>query len=137
MLDVALDEKSTETAKKSLEVARVYDIYEQHKRENGLVDFSDLISRTIELLRECPEVRDSIRKQKTHILVDEYQDMNRASAMMLKELVTPGNGPWVVGDVRQSIYRFRGASPINMSMFADDFPGACLLYTSPSPRDRG
>ncbi|MEL7496553.1 MAG: ATP-dependent helicase [Planctomycetota bacterium] len=137
MLDAAHDEKSTEMAEKSLEVARVYDIFEQHKRENGLVDFSDLISRTVELLRDFPQVRDSIRKQKTHILVDEYQDMNRASAMMLKELVTPGNGPWVVGDVRQSIYRFRGASPINMSLFAQDFPGAETTDLSVNYRSGG
>jgi superfamily I DNA/RNA helicase len=50
--------------------------------------------------------------------------MNTASAALLKQLADPAAGPWVVGDVRQSIYRFRGASPLNMSRFADAFPGA-------------
>ena len=61
---------------------------------------------------------------KRHILVDEYQDMNRASGVLLKELVQPGQGPWVVVDLRQAIYRVRGASPLNLSRVSDDFPGA-------------
>lgn len=50
--------------------------------------------------------------------------MNRASGRFLAELVEPARGPWVVGDVRQSIYQFRGASPLNMTRFAAEFPGA-------------
>ena len=108
----------------ALEVAHIYEAYEQVLREKGAVDFGDLISRPVELLRSKPEVRDALRARYQHVLVDEYQDMNRASAVFLQELVTPGQGPWVVGDVRQSIYRFRGASPRNLSKFPSDFPGA-------------
>jgi superfamily I DNA/RNA helicase len=118
------DEDEREEGSKALEVARTYDLYEKRLRANDLVDFGDLIARPIELFREKPSVRDSVRLLRPHVLVDEYQDMNRASALLLKDLVVPGNGPWVVGDVRQSIYRFRGASPTNMSSFGDDFPGA-------------
>ena len=118
------DEKAIEAAERALEVARVYAIYDRTLRARGLVDFGDLIARTVELLRTQPDIRDAVRAEKRHILVDEYQDMNRASGILLRELVEPGHGPWVVGDVRQSIYRFRGASPLNMSRFAEDFPGA-------------
>jgi ATP-dependent exoDNAse (exonuclease V) beta subunit len=57
-------------------------------------------------------------------LVDEYQDVNRASVRLLKAIVGDGRNLWVVGDARQSIYRFRGASATNMAQFAVDFPGA-------------
>jgi DNA helicase II / ATP-dependent DNA helicase PcrA len=50
--------------------------------------------------------------------------VNHASGELLRELIEPGQGPWVVGDVKQSIYRFRGASPLNMSRFESRFPGA-------------
>jgi DNA helicase II / ATP-dependent DNA helicase PcrA len=61
-----------------------------------------------------------------HVLVDEYQDVNRASGLLLKELAGCGEGLWVVGDERQAIYRFRGAAPANMRLFASDFPGAAV-----------
>lgn len=106
------------------EVARVYAVYDQALRNRGYVDFGDLVARPVELLRAHPDIRIAVRAEKRHVLVDEYQDMNRASAMLLQELVEPGQGPWVVGDVRQAIYRFRGALPLNMTRFSADFPGA-------------
>jgi DNA helicase II / ATP-dependent DNA helicase PcrA len=58
-----------------------------------------------------------------HILVDEYQDVNRACGRLLKAIAGDGKRLWVVGDARQSIYRFRGASSANMALFAQDYPG--------------
>src|SRR5205814_2294233 len=55
---------------------------------------------------------------------DEYQDVNRASGWLLREIAGAGSGLWVVGDVRQAIYRWRGAAPSNMRLFMEDFPGA-------------
>ncbi len=124
MSDEATDDDSQAAAERAIEVARVYAVYEATLRERGWVDFGDLVTLPIKLLREQPEIRDAVRNDKRHILVDEYQDMNRASGLFLKELCTPGHGPWVVGDVRQSIYRFRGASPLNMAHFSREFPGA-------------
>jgi superfamily I DNA/RNA helicase len=120
----AVSETEREAREKALEVAHAYDVYERAKRARGFVDFGDLIARPVELFRMRPDIRDAVRTERRHVLVDEYQDMNRASGLLLKELVEPGCGPWVVGDVKQSIYRFRGASPVNMVRFADDFPGA-------------
>jgi superfamily I DNA/RNA helicase len=137
MLDTAKDPKAIEAAERALEVARAYAVYDRTLRARGLVDFGDLIARSVELLRAHPEIRAAVRAERRHILVDEYQDMNRASGILLKELVEPGRGPWVVGDVRQAIYRFRGASPLNMSRFADDFPGAKTTDLSINYRSGG
>jgi len=113
-----------EARDKALEAAQIYAVYQKALETRGWVDFGDLIARSVELLKNHADVAAEIRQTYRHILVDEYQDMNKASAALLKQLADPAVGPWVVGDVRQSIYRFRGASPHNMSRFADAFPGA-------------
>jgi DNA helicase-2/ATP-dependent DNA helicase PcrA len=113
-----------EAKDKALEAAHIYAVYQKALETRGWVDFGDLIARSVELLKSHANVAAEIRQTYRHILVDEYQDMNTASAALLKQLADPAAGPWVVGDVRQSIYRFRGASPLNMSRFAEAFPGA-------------
>lgn len=126
-----------EAGQKALEVAHAYQIYEKALHAKGSVDFGDLIARPVELLRSHPEIRDQIRLERKHVLVDEYQDMNRASGVLLGELVEPTRGPWVVGDVKQSIYRFRGASPSNMARFPNDFPGTKTNYLGINYRSGG
>ena len=68
----------------------------------------------------------TVRLRHRHVLVDEYQDVNRASVELVKALTGDGKNLWVVGDARQSIYRFRGASASNMAAFADDFPNCAF-----------
>lgn len=126
MRERADSEKEIIGAEKALEVARVYTWYQQQLQGRGQLDFGDLIARSIDLLRENVGVRASLRRQYQHVLVDEYQDVNRASGLLLRELAGDGAGLWVVGDARQAIYRFRGASPINMTRFGRDFPGAVV-----------
>jgi superfamily I DNA/RNA helicase/Zn-dependent peptidase ImmA (M78 family) len=126
MRERADSEKEIVRAEKALEVARVYTWYQAQLQTRGQVDFGDLIARSIDLLRANPGVRASLRRQYRHVLADEYQDVNRASGLLLRELAGDGAGLWVVGDARQAIYRFRGASPINMSRFGRDFPGAAV-----------
>ncbi|MDX1931312.1 MAG: ATP-dependent helicase [Capsulimonadales bacterium] len=104
------------------DVARVYAFYERILRDKGAMDYSDLICRTLRLLEENEEVRTAERAQWHHILVDEYQDVNRAGARLVQLLAGDGDGLWCVGDVRQSIYQFRGASPANVAQFRNDFP---------------
>ncbi len=117
------DEERQIAAEKAIEVSAVYETYEKILRDKQLVDFADLINRSIELLRAHPEALTELRQKYTHILVDEYQDVNRASAVFLKLIAADGKNLWVVGDARQSIYRFRGASPQNIREFERDFPG--------------
>ena len=117
------DEDAIEAAEKCLEIAAVYELYEKAKTERQAVDFGDLIMLPQAHLEERA-VRAAERLRHRHVLVDEYQDVNRASVRLVKALAGDGKNLWVVGDARQSIYRFRGASSANMAAFADDFPGA-------------
>ena len=122
MAETARTEDDQLKAAKAEEVASVYRHYDDRMRGQGIVDFADLINRPVEILRAHPEVRDELRGQYQHLLVDEYQDVNRASALLVKQLAGEGERLWVVGDTRQSIYRFRGAAPINTRDFEKDYP---------------
>ncbi len=126
MLAEATTEQETLAAEKALEIARVYAFYQEYLETEGMLDFGDLIVRSVQLLRQHPEVRHLLRSTYEHVLVDEYQDVNRASGLLLKELAGDGKGLWAVGDVRQAIYRFRGASPSNVRLFLEDFPDAAV-----------
>ena len=124
MLDSAVSAEDRTTAEKCLEVARVFEIYEHALRERGAVDFGDLIMRPALLLESDPALAQTTRLRHRHLLVDEYQDVNRASARLLKAVAGDGKRFWVVGDARQSIYRFRGASATSMVSFSTDYDGA-------------
>ncbi|QTI78334.1 UvrD-helicase domain-containing protein [Roseomonas marmotae] len=125
MRAAAVDPGAIEAAERCREVATVYRRYEELKKAAGTVDFGDLVSLPVTLLDEMPSVADRIRGAYTNVLVDEYQDVNRSSVRLLQHLTEGGRGLWAVGDGRQAIYRFRGASSYNMARFAsDDFPGA-------------
>ncbi len=124
MLVKAQDEDARTQAEKCLEVSTVYRIYERLLKEKDAVDFGDLVKLPVELVESSEEVRTALSKRHKHILVDEYQDVNRASVRLIKAIAGAGENLWVVGDSRQSIYRFRGASSTNMKRFSVDFPGA-------------
>lgn len=117
----SLDER--EAAEKVLEVARVYATYETLKRKRNCVDFGDLVWLPVKLLEENAGIREYFSGLYSHVLVDEYQDVNRSSIRLLTALRGTGENLWVVGDAKQSIYRFRGASSFNVSRFGGtDFP---------------
>jgi superfamily I DNA/RNA helicase len=116
------DADETRKAECAAEVARVYHFYQNHLERNGLLDFGDLIFRTVRLLREQEAVRAELQAQYLHVLVDEYQDVNRACGVLLGLLANRGEGLWVVGDTRQAIYRWRGAAPAQVRYFIKDFP---------------
>lgn len=111
----------------SAEFLELYAHYEETKAAAGLLDFGDLIMGPIRVLKQNPELTAALRQQYRWILVDEYQDVGRSVAQLLKVLGGPENPPWVVGDARQAIYRFRGAAPENVTQFGDDFPGARVV----------
>ncbi|MDP3849623.1 MAG: UvrD-helicase domain-containing protein [Luteolibacter sp.] len=113
-----------EAAEKALEVSRVYAAYEKLKRKAGCIDFGDLVSLPVRLLESVPSIREHFRNLYEHVLVDEYQDVNRSSIRLLSTLRRNGENLWAVGDVKQSIYRFRGASSFNLPRFGvADFVG--------------
>jgi superfamily I DNA/RNA helicase len=127
MLDAAgADEDAREAAEKALEVAEIYRLYDAALRSRRAVDFGDLIMRPSRLLDSDAGVLTTLRLRHRHLLVDEYQDINRASARLVQAIADDGARLWVVGDARQSIYRFRGASAANMAAFGTDYPGAVV-----------
>lgn len=116
------DEDAQELAARTLEIAAIYEIYEQLLQETDSVDFGDLVSLAIYVIETNADAKNYIAKYK-HVLVDEYQDVNLASARLLQAIHNAGALPWVVADQRQSIYRFRGAEPTNVERFPSEFNG--------------
>jgi DNA helicase II / ATP-dependent DNA helicase PcrA len=123
MLAEAQDDAARETAEKCCEIAEVYDRYDEVLRQRDAVDFGDLIMRPTLLLESDEALRAQLAERHRNVLVDEYQDVNRASGRLLKALAGNAERLWVVGDARQSIYRFRGASPSNLLLFNAEFGG--------------
>lgn len=98
--------------------------YERKKHESGGFDFGDLLLKTLELLEKHPEVKETLQKDYTYILVDEYQDTNAVQYKILKLLCETHHNLFVVGDEDQSIYKWRGADIRNIREFERDFPEA-------------
>lgn len=105
------------------DIAKLYSRYESKMEENThLVDMGDLVMLpALALTNNYDSFKASVGRFK-HILVDEYQDVNRASAQLVKTLAAHADTLWVVGDARQAIYRFRGASMRSIVHFGDDYP---------------
>ncbi len=136
MLEQAQDEKQQEQAEKALEVAAIYKLYQQRLEQQGDTDFGGLIMLAVQLLQDHPVVRAELHEQYQHILVDEFQDINRASGVLLRLLAGQEQRVWVVGDANQAIYGFRGASPANIANFHEDYPGAVVLPLARNYRSR-
>ncbi len=120
----ASTDEERRVAERHIEVATVFDAYERLKAGKGCIDFGDLVAMPVRLCESLPDIRDHLAALYDHILVDEYQDVNRSSVRLLKALAGDGRNLWAVGDVKQSIYRFRGASAFNMARFGlEDFAG--------------
>jgi len=108
-------------------VADVYRLYQQRLVEASAVDFDDILKLTVELLQAFPEVLERWQNRFQYILVDEYQDTNRAQYMLVKMLGEKHKNVCVVGDSDQSIYAFRGADMRNIMDFETDYPDAKVV----------
>jgi len=106
------------------ELERAYKFYEDLKVKKGVMDFSDLISNTLDLLRTRKNILEHYQQYFKHILVDEFQDTNIAQYKLIKLLTPKGTKPQltVVGDDSQSVYKFRGAAVSNILSFMKDYP---------------
>jgi DNA helicase-2/ATP-dependent DNA helicase PcrA len=124
--DDQVEESVKEQCYDQEELARAYEKYQQLLAEHGFVDFGDLISMALRLLREHPAVLERYRKRFRYILVDEFQDTNYAQFQLLKLLAGDQNIT-VCGDDDQSIYKFRGAAISNIINFRDEYPAAELV----------
>ncbi len=136
MLEQARNDEELQAAEKALEVAAIYARYEAALRRRGDSDFGGLIMLTTQLLQEHPDVLHEQQQRYQHILVDEFQDMNRASGILLRLLAGEEQRVWVVGDSNQAIYSFRGASPANIANFQSEYDGATVLPLNRNYRSR-
>ncbi len=102
-------------------VSAVYSLYQKILKENNAVDFDDLILQATLLFQKNPEILEKYQKKFQYILVDEYQDTNRAQYVLTKLLAQHWQNICVVGDFSQSIYSWRGADFKNLSKFQVDF----------------
>ena len=107
--------------------ARVYREYQETLRRNNALDFDDLIVKTVELFKNCPEILDSYQDRFLYIMVDEYQDTNTAQFELVRLLAQKNRNLCVVGDDDQSIYKFRGANIRNILDFEKYFPEAKVI----------
>ncbi|MEI6533291.1 MAG: ATP-dependent DNA helicase [Candidatus Roizmanbacteria bacterium] len=119
-------EHDTDIIEQSRELVSSYKLYKNIKAQDGYMDFSDLISYAIELLRKRPNIAQIYQKQFKYVLIDEFQDTNIAQYELVKLLCPPNTNPklTVVGDDSQAIYKFRGASVSNILSFTSDYPTA-------------
>ena len=123
-------------------IARAYGEYQKLLRESNALDFDDLLLRTVLLLRDCPDIRELLGRRYRYVLVDEYQDTNRAQYYIAHGIVL-GQGEdveniCVTGDPDQSIYAWRGADISNILEFEKDYPNAKVVrleenYRSTTP----
>jgi len=102
-------------------VAQIYPLYQKILKENSALDFDDLLNKTVELFKKAPSVLEKYQNKFKYILIDEYQDTNRAQYILTKLLAEKNQNICVVGDFSQSIYSWRGADFQNLIRFKEDF----------------
>ena len=102
-------------------VGEIYALYQDRLKRNSALDFDDLIMKTVELFKECPEILDFYRNKFRYIMVDEYQDTSKAQYELIKLLAKQHQNICVVGDDDQSIYGWRGADIRNILEFERDY----------------
>ncbi len=102
-------------------IADVFDLYQRRLAAAAAMDFDDLLLRTVELFRNCPEVLARWRQRFAHVLVDEYQDTNPVQNELVIRLSAESRQVTAVGDADQSIYAFRGADVRNILEFERAF----------------
>jgi superfamily I DNA/RNA helicase len=119
----AVDALGASSTPAQRDVVRIFLAYQAALVREKTLDFTALVEWPAVALKSSPAAFAAMTQAYDHVLVDEYQDVNRATAQMLVGF-TQHASVWVVGDPRQAIYRFRGASLRNLTNFATDFEGA-------------
>ena len=118
-------------------IATVYELYQKRLKENNAIDFDDIINYTIKILMENPDVLEYYSNKFKYVLVDEYQDTNKAQFTLITLLASKNGNITVVGDNDQGIYSFRGADISNILNFEKDFPGTKIIKLEQNYRCTG
>src|SRR5690606_28778291 len=108
-------------------VGRFYEHYQKKLEANSAMDFDDLLGQTVRLFREHPDVLEEYQECFRYVLIDEYQDTNRAQYVLVSMICARHRNLCVVGDADQSIYRFRGADIRNILDFERDYEDAKVV----------
>ena len=116
---------------------KIYEAYEEVCRQNGVVDFAELLLRCHELWLERPDVLEHYRQRFAHILVDEFQDTNTIQYASLRVLAGDRSSVMAVGDDDQSIYGWRGAKIENIHRFSQDFRETQIVRLEQNYRSTG
>jgi DNA helicase-2/ATP-dependent DNA helicase PcrA len=126
-----------EEARRRGELARAYGVYQDLLAANGAIDFGDQVSLALRLLRESPSAREQVQQRFRYVLVDEFQDTNRAQAELVALVAERHRNVTVVGDDDQSIYKFRGAAISNILEFRERYRNAKVVVLRRNYRSRG
>jgi len=118
-------------------IALIYEMYQKRLKENNAIDFDDIINYTIKILNENQDILDYYADKFKYILVDEYQDTNKAQFTLVTLLASKNGNITVVGDNDQGIYSFRGADISNILNFEKDFPGTKIIKLEQNYRCTG
>ncbi len=123
---VQWEEFSPESVNKE-DFPAVYREYKRMLEERGLLDFDDLLVKSLALFKQNPRTEERWQRRFSHILVDEFQDIDAVQYELLRRLALPENELFLVGDDDQSIYGFRGAKPEIMLGAPGDYPGMKVI----------
>ncbi len=118
-------------------IATIYELYQRKLKENNAIDFDDIINYTIKILMENPDVLEYYTDKFKYVLVDEYQDTNKAQFTLVTLMASRYGNITVVGDNDQGIYSFRGADISNILNFEKDFPGTKIIKLEQNYRCTG
>ncbi len=108
-------------------LSRLYATYEELRGERHLVDFESVLELTAAILAEHPRAAAAVRDRYAHFVVDEYQDVNPLQKLLLDAWTGDRDDVCVVGDPRQTIYSFTGATPSYLTGFTTEFPDATVI----------
>ena len=118
-------------------IGEIYKIYQKRLQENNAIDFDDIINFVIKIMMENPDVLEYYSEKFKYVLVDEYQDTNKAQFTLVTLLASKYGNITVVGDNDQGIYSFRGADITNILNFERDFPGTKIIKLEQNYRCTG
>jgi DNA helicase II / ATP-dependent DNA helicase PcrA len=118
---------SREAPRDPAEIARVFGMYEQLKRDRSVIDFEDVLLLTVGVLQDRPDIADTVRAQYQHFVVDEYQDVSPLQQRLLDLWLGDRDSLCVVGDASQTIYSFTGATPEHLLNFRARHPNSTLV----------
>ena len=127
MLEPSTYARKYENDFRKSKIAEIYALYQKKLKTNNAIDFDDIINYTIKVLSENPEELEYYSDKFHYVLVDEYQDTNKAQFTLVTMLAAKYGNITVVGDNDQGIYSFRGADISNILNFEKDFPGTKII----------